>query len=256
MLRSTLPKCFFTALIVVAVSGCATQFDRALKDSRQKQVLSRIDACLKQQQETNRKLSLQLEQISDQQEQLGELNQKILAQADANTASTSASAKDFASCNEPDHIQSNKLLVGSMEEIWLPDIGLALLARVDTGAETASLDARNIEIFERNGRRWVRFEILNPKTNKVIPLERKLKRTVLILQASTTDAERRPVVKMSVTVGDINQTAEFTLSNRAHLDHQALIGRNILQDVMIVDVSQKNIAPLLKETATDSGKRR
>ena len=97
---------------------------------------------------------------------------------------------------------------------------------------------------------------MNPKTNEPVSLEQKLKRTVLILQASTTEPERRPVVTMAVTVGDISQTAEFTLGNRAHLDHQALIGRNVLQDVMVVDVSKKYIAPLLKDADAGNGKAR
>ena len=44
-------------------------------------------------------------------------------------------------------------------------------------------------------------------------------------------------------IGNIRQKAEFTLSNRSHLDYQVLVGRNILSDVMLVDVSQANIAP-------------
>jgi hypothetical protein len=133
--------------------------------------------------------------------------------------------------------------VGQLEQVWLQNLQLALPARIDTGAETASLDARNIELYEREGQRWVRFEILHPDTGEPLLIERKLKRMVAIIQASTTEAERRPVIKLGVTIGTVSQTAEFTLSNRSHLDYQLLIGRNILQDVMVVDVSKKNIAP-------------
>ena len=74
-------------------------------------------------------------------------------------------------------------------------------------------------------------------------MERRLKRMVSIIQANTPEAERRPVIKLGITIGHISQTAEFTLSDRSHLDYQVLVGRNILQDVMVVDVSRKNIAP-------------
>jgi hypothetical protein len=134
-------------------------------------------------------------------------------------------------------------MVGQLEQVWLQNLQLALPARIDTGAETASLDARNIELFERNGRRWVRFEIQHPETGDAIQMERKLKRMVAIIQSNTAESERRPVIKLGVTIGHISQTAEFTLSDRSHLDYQLLIGRNILQDVMLVDVSEKNIAP-------------
>jgi hypothetical protein len=46
-----------------------------------------------------------------------------------------------------------------------------------------------------------------------------------------------------VVIGDIDQTAEFILRDRKLKSYQALIGRSILSDVMLVDVSKKNIAP-------------
>ena len=134
-------------------------------------------------------------------------------------------------------------MVGQREHVWLQDLQLALPARIDTGAETASLDAHNIELFERNSRNWVRFDIVHPETGEPLQLERKLKRHALILQANSSEPERRPVIKLGITIGSVSQTAEFTLSNRSHLDYQILVGRNILKDVMIVDVSQDNLAP-------------
>jgi hypothetical protein len=50
-------------------------------------------------------------------------------------------------------------------------------------------------------------------------------------------------VVLGIVVGNVRQTAEFTLSNRSHLDYQVLVGRNILSDVMVVDVSRVNVAP-------------
>ena len=43
--------------------------------------------------------------------------------------------------------RDGKMVVGQLEQVWLPNLELALPARIDTGAETASLDARNIELF-------------------------------------------------------------------------------------------------------------
>ena len=98
----------------------------------------------------------------------------------------------------------------------------------------------------------MRFEIFHPETGEAIQMERKLKRMVAIIQSNTTDSERRPVIKLGVTIGHISQTAEFTLSDRSHLDYQLLIGRNILQDVMVVDVSEKDIAPYVIPQNADS----
>lgn len=138
---------------------------------------------------------------------------------------------------------SGKMVVGRMEKVWFPNLNLMLAARVDTGAETSSIDARNVERFERNGKPWVRFEIAQPDTGDTLTVEREVSRVVSIVQSSQPEGERRPVIALEVAVGAAKQTAEFTLSDRSHLNHQAMIGRNILQDVMVVDVSRTNAAP-------------
>ncbi len=134
-------------------------------------------------------------------------------------------------------------MVGRRATVGVEELALALPARIDTGAETASIDAREIELFERDGDDWVRFGIVHPENGEVVVLERQLERQARILQSNTDVAERRPVVVLGIVVGNVRQTAEFTLSNRSHLDYQVLVGRNILSDVMVVDVSRVNIAP-------------
>ena len=135
----------------------------------------------------------------------------------------------------------NKLVVGTNEPVALIDLGLVLDARIDTGATTSSLDARAIELFERDGEEWVRFKVEHPETGELIPLERQRVRGVRIVQSSTEEAERRPVVQLQMTLGPHTQLAEFTLTSRRHLESPLLIGRNILRDVMLVDVGQSNI---------------
>ena len=138
---------------------------------------------------------------------------------------------------------SDKLVVGAVEKVLITPPGEVLSARIDTGAVTSSLDASDIELFERNGHDWVRFMIINPKTNKEFTLERRILRKVKIIQAVTDDVERRPVVELVVTIGKTTQRAEFTLSDRKHMEYPVLIGRNILMDMMVVDVSRSHIVP-------------
>jgi outer membrane biosynthesis protein TonB len=51
------------------------------------------------------------------------------------------------------------------------------------------------------------------------------------------------VVEMRITLGKITQNAEFTLADRSNLEQPMLIGRNVLRDVMLVDVSRSEIVP-------------
>jgi hypothetical protein len=208
-----------------------------------------MEQCLQQQREAGEQLQRQQQQLQQQERALQALARAVAPpEQETETLKTVEVLAAPAACvaepaQSPTPERPAKLVVGELEEVWLENLQLALPARIDTGAETASLDARNIEVFERDGRRWVRFEIVHPVSGEPVLMERRLKRMVSIIQANSPEAERRPVIKLGITIGHISQTAEFTLSDRSHLDYQVLVGRNILQDVMVVDVSRKNIAP-------------
>ena len=46
-------------------------------------------------------------------------------------------------------------IYGRYENIALPELGETLKAKMDTGAFTASLSAKDIELFTRDGDEWV-----------------------------------------------------------------------------------------------------
>jgi len=138
---------------------------------------------------------------------------------------------------------SGKQVVGAVEDVLLAPPGIKLPARIDTGATTASLHASSVQKFERNGVDWVRFEMPHPETKENLSIEAKVVRYARIIQSTTEEGERRPVIELHFTLGNVSQMAEFTLTDRGHLDYPLLIGRNILKDLMIVDVAQTRIAP-------------
>lgn len=127
-----------------------------------------------------------------------------------------------------------------MEKFYLAGPGLIYDARIDSGAETSSLDARNITRFERDGNNWVRFDVPVPNSEDMVTLEREISRRVRIIQSSTDESERRVVVELQFMIGNHRQQAEFTLTNREHLSHTVLVGRNILRDVMLIDVARSS----------------
>jgi hypothetical protein len=154
---------------------------------------------------------------------------------------------------QSEHASTDKLLVGETEKLWLVPPGRMFHARIDTGATTSSIDARDIESFERDGRRWVRFKIADPDKDVLYAVEKPVARYVRIMQASTSETDRRPVVKLQLQLGRIKVIEEFTLVDRQHLDYQVLIGRNVLRDLMIVDVSRQFIVPLPESIDSGNG---
>jgi hypothetical protein len=140
-----------------------------------------------------------------------------------------------------------KLIVGEVEKFFLTAAETVYDARIDSGAETSSIDARNIVKFERDGSNWVRFDVPVPGSEELLTLEKDISRRVKILQSNADDPERRVVVELQFAIGNHTQVAEFTLTDRSHLTHQVLIGRNVLRDVMLIDVG-KEFATELPDT--------
>ena len=130
-------------------------------------------------------------------------------------------------------------IIGEVEPVYLKDIKSVFYARIDTGAETSSVDASNIKEFERDGESWVSFDIVNRETGEKKTFEKKIVRKTTIKRQQGED-ERRIVVNMEIKIGNQLFTKEFNLGNREKFNYQVLIGRNILNGLAVVDVSIKN----------------
>lgn len=140
----------------------------------------------------------------------------------------------------PRHLKSieNKAIIGQIENVTVAD--WKMKARIDSGATTTSIDARNIKGFERDGKDWVRFELLNRDTNETKKLEKPVSRIVEIKRHGAENQERY-VVEMKLTLGSINEKVEVSLNDRSDFTFPVLIGRNFLMDRAVVDVSQEYV---------------
>lgn len=136
----------------------------------------------------------------------------------------------------------NKTLLGRTEWVGFPNIGTYLKARIDSGANTASLSTQDITEFEREGEDWVRFKLALADDAVAVDgvrdkwIEAEVVRRVRIVQAS--GEESRPVVSLLMELGPIKQSVEFTLNDRTHLDYPVLLGRRFMMDIALIDVAQ------------------
>ncbi|MBS3805651.1 MAG: ATP-dependent zinc protease [Oleiphilaceae bacterium] len=167
--------------------------------------------------------------------------------------SVTAAGDDTSEGRGEDQRLNNKLIVGELERFLLVGPELVYVARIDSGATTSSIDSRNVTRFERNGENWVRFDVPVPNSDdKFETLERRIVRNVRIISASAEEPERRPIVELHFVIGDHEQKAEFTLTEREDLSHSVLIGRNILRDVMLIDVGKEYATELPESVNPDS----
>ncbi len=126
-------------------------------------------------------------------------------------------------------------IAGWLENVVLEPWGLKLRAKLDTGAKTSSLHAINIERFKRNGKRWVRFQTVDPDEKKPLPaIETPLVRDVKI-KRHKEKAQLRPVVEMTFCLDGQVYQSEFSLIDRSQFNYQVLLGRRMLQQGIIVD---------------------
>ena len=133
-------------------------------------------------------------------------------------------------------------IVGGLEWVIIEPPGLRLRARMDTGLETSVVHADDIRLFEIDGDKTVSFFMLDADGEATGELQLPLERTLLLKQP-TGEPERRYVVRMAVTLGETRIPAEFALVNRANFEYKVLLGRNLLVDTAIVDVSRRDLMP-------------
>lgn len=136
-------------------------------------------------------------------------------------------------------VSENKVIIGELERFTIYPWEWSIDARVDTGATTSSIHSEDLTYFERDGKRWVRFNLVNPKTKEKEEIEKRVKRRVIIKATGDESDDRRPVVEFTISLGAMKRQIEVTLADRQHFDYKLLVGRNFLRDLVVVDVSRK-----------------
>ena len=132
---------------------------------------------------------------------------------------------------------------GWREMVLLEGITEPLRAKLDTGALTSSVHAEEKELFERDGKKWVRFIMTDPTVEK--PLRRKIEAPLVrIAQIKEPGGESvaREVVKLSFQIGERKMRGDFSLNNRSNMLAPVLLGRSIIKDLGWVDASRTNLA--------------
>lgn len=135
-------------------------------------------------------------------------------------------------------IQTKTPIVGGVETLHIIPFDMPFHARMDTGAETSSIDATNIRPFERDGEKWISFDITNRKNGISKHFEKPVKRKTTIVR--TGEQERRYVVHLDIKMGNELIDAEFSLNDRSKFEYQVLIGRNIINGRFIIDPTLEN----------------
>jgi hypothetical protein len=134
----------------------------------------------------------------------------------------------------------NLPIVGAVEWAKIEPGDIRLQARIDTGTANSTIHAEDIELIEKDGKRWVHFSLLDPGTEKQVQVELPLERTRTIKHKSRDD-DKLYVVRMWISLGEARSLVDVTLTDRGRMEYPLQIGRNMLVDTVIVDVSRKGV---------------
>jgi hypothetical protein len=143
----------------------------------------------------------------------------------------------LAAATQPSAAETADLrILGWVESAWLDDPGLEIRAKLDTGAETSSLDARIVKKFRKSGKRWVRFAITDRETGDEFVLVRERVRTVGVVQHDGS-RQVRPVVTLRICIAGEWLETEVSLIDRSEFNYPLLLGRRALASFALVDPS-------------------
>lgn len=126
--------------------------------------------------------------------------------------------------------------IGRLMRVELPNFGVRLIARVDSGATQCSLAVSNIE--ENNGS--LSFCIGRPSdafyTGQVITVPEYRKQ---IVKTTTKSDEERYAITLNIKLKREEYTINCTLANRSHMLYPMLIGRALLRGRFVVNTAKQ-----------------
>ncbi len=130
--------------------------------------------------------------------------------------------------------------LGRSDRVDLPGLGLTNIhAKIDTGAYNCSLHCSRAEIVDGN----LEFVLLDEEHPEFTGMKFVFKKyEQREIKNSFGEAELRYVIKTTIRIYDYLIRAEFSLSNRGNLKFPVLLGRKILRDRFLIDVTKKDLS--------------
>lgn len=132
-------------------------------------------------------------------------------------------------------MEKEKLIIGRREIVDFPDLQLfGLTAKIDTGAYTTALHCHDIR--EENGVLY--FKLLDPSHPDYTEKEQQFTEYFQKeIKNSFGESEKRYIIKTIVKIGKKRIKSVLSLTNRGSMRYPVLIGRKLLKNKFIVDVS-------------------
>jgi hypothetical protein len=130
-------------------------------------------------------------------------------------------------------VWAEKPVLGWLEKALIVPGGFILEAKLDTGADNTSLDARSIEVIHREGKNILRFNV-DDRQGKTYTLEREQVGIELVPQ-HVGDDEERPLIVLEICIGSECRNTLVNLVDRSKKKYPLLVGRSFMLDRVLID---------------------
>jgi hypothetical protein len=132
------------------------------------------------------------------------------------------------------------LNVGWREKVYLPKFSQKpIKAKIDTGAKSSALHVTDLTIAEVDGQKVANFRIYVGKSSKAKAIEVcEPVYDIIHIKSSNGQVEERPLIRTQMSVGGESWLIDVTLTNRSKMKYRMLIGRDAMEDKMLVHPSK------------------
>ena len=131
-------------------------------------------------------------------------------------------------------------VIGRGDKVDFPELGLENIeAKIDSGAFTSVIHCEEIHAHYRNGEHMVSFLLYNG--------EEALRREAKVfasrqVRSSFGETEYRYTIKTPVVLFGKSYLIELALTNRSRMKYPVLLGRKLIGERFVIDVSRKNLS--------------
>lgn len=147
-----------------------------------------------------------------------------------------------------------KTLVGKVEWLWIQSFKQSIPAEMNTGTPLSFIHVSDLNLFERDGNRWANFSVdyspsKKSREGQKLTLDTRVERMSRTRAFQNDSGDSRPVIKLPVRLGNLQQVIEFVLTDQSLGKQPIALGRNFLKDMAVVDVSEQYIQPKYEPVA-------
>jgi hypothetical protein len=140
-------------------------------------------------------------------------------------------------------LKKEKIIIGRNEIVSFPDLGIeGIAAKIDTGAYSTAIHAHKFWTTVEDEVETLYFQLLDPTRqnflNRIYKTQSFYRKKV---RSSNGRLEERFIIKTPLLLGGKIRTTYLGLTNRSKMKYSVLVGRKVLANGFIVDVSKSNL---------------